>query len=132
MNYKNTKQKGNVGIGAAIAYFTLQGWPVAIPLTDSQEYDLIVEIDNELNKIQVKTSDYRVSSGAYEVSLKTSGGNRSRNYKTAFDGSKVDYLYIYTGDGVSYFIPTSLLDNKNTINVGGPKELHKNYSVTNH
>lgn len=31
----NTKEKGNLGLGQAIAYFTLKGHTVSIPLTDS-------------------------------------------------------------------------------------------------
>ena len=46
--YKNSKKQGDAGLGIAIEYFTTKGYCVCIPLTDSQEYDLVVEIQNKL------------------------------------------------------------------------------------
>lgn len=45
-----TKGQGNVGIAAAILYFTKQGCTVSVPLNDSQDYDLVVDLNNELKK----------------------------------------------------------------------------------
>ena len=53
-NCKNTKIQGSIGLGQAIACFTKLGYIVSVPLNDSQDYDLIVEIDNKLYKVQVK------------------------------------------------------------------------------
>ena len=41
LKWINSKRQGNIGIGAAIAWFTVHGYTVSIPLTDSQDYDLI-------------------------------------------------------------------------------------------
>jgi hypothetical protein len=41
--HKNTKKQGDVGL--AIGWFTSQGHTVCVHLTDSQDYDLVVEID---------------------------------------------------------------------------------------
>ena len=48
LKQKNTRKQGDVGVGAAIAYFTEQGYMVAVPLTDNQDYDLVIEIHKEL------------------------------------------------------------------------------------
>ena len=40
---KNSKAQGDIGLSQAIAYFAKEGYTVCIPLTDSQDYDLIVE-----------------------------------------------------------------------------------------
>jgi hypothetical protein len=116
---KNSKQQGNVGIGQAIAYFTKMGYTVCIPLTDSQNYDLIVE-NGTIQKVQVKTSNYVVKSGGYEVALGTCGGNQSFNTVKKFDPSQVDLLFITLGNGQSYCIPTSILPKKDrrTITIG--------------
>ena len=55
MKYRNTKKQGDVGLGAAIAFFSNLGYTVATPLTDSQNYDLVVDMDEGLKKVQVKT-----------------------------------------------------------------------------
>ena len=48
MIFSSNKQKGNSGLGMAIAYFSTNGYTVSIPLNDTQDYDLVVEKDNIL------------------------------------------------------------------------------------
>ena len=43
MIFNNNKEKGNAGLGAAIAYFSSNGYSVSIPLNDTQDYDLAIE-----------------------------------------------------------------------------------------
>ena len=54
MNFKTNKEKGNSGLGMAIAYFSTKGYTVSIPLNDTQDYDLVVEKDGHLKMVQVK------------------------------------------------------------------------------
>ena len=39
MNFTTNKEKGNTGLGIAIAYYTSNGYIVLIPLNDTQDYD---------------------------------------------------------------------------------------------
>ena len=52
LNQKNSRKQGDVGLGRAIAYFTSEGFTVCLPLTDNQDYDLVVEKENGLKKIE--------------------------------------------------------------------------------
>ena len=105
----NTKKQGDVGLGAAIAYFTKQGFTVAIPLTDSQDYDLIVDRVSFLQRVQVKHTTYK-RGGKFLFSLTVKGGNRSGTGKIKkFDVSKVDVVFVVTGDGDMYCIPVTSL-----------------------
>ena len=45
MNFNTNKEKGNSGLGMAIAYFSSNGYTVSIPLNDTQDYDLVIEKD---------------------------------------------------------------------------------------
>ena len=56
MKFNSNKEKGNTGLGIAIAYYSANGYTVSIPLNDTQDYDLIVDKDNILKKIQVKAT----------------------------------------------------------------------------
>ena len=123
--HKNSKSQGNVGVGAAIAYATRMGYCVSIPLNDSQDYDLIFEIDDQLVKIQVKTSRYTEPSGSYTVQLRRTGGNQSYHTAKPFDASKVDYLFVLVGNGDTYFIPTHQIDTVNAITVGNKYQEYK-------
>lgn len=109
-NCKNTKQQGNIGLGQAIAWFIQNQYTVSIPINDSQDYDLVVEKDNKLLSVQVKTSGYKGKSGNYEVGLKSTGGNSGKVLKT-FDKYQIDLLFILCGDGTKYLIPREDITN---------------------
>ena len=47
--FQNSLKQGNAGLGKAIAYFTINGYGVCIPLTDSEDWDLIVSKNNILS-----------------------------------------------------------------------------------
>ena len=117
-NVINSKQQGDVGLGQAIAYFTLQGYTVSIPLNDSQEYDLIVDDNKKISRVQVKTTFHKKKSGIYEVGLRTCGGNQSFNTIKYFNHSKVEILFVVCENGDMYCIPTDAFQAKNAISLG--------------
>ena len=53
--------QGNLGLGKAIEYFTSQSIPVAIPLNDTQKYDIIADFNGSLQRISVKTVEKMVN-----------------------------------------------------------------------
>lgn len=55
-NCINSKKQGDMGMCYAIAYYSKLGWTISIPVTDSQDYDLIVDTGTKLLKVQVKTT----------------------------------------------------------------------------
>lgn len=122
---KNTKKQGDVGLSFAIAYFSSKGHNVSIPLTDSQDYDLIVDIDDKLYKVQVKTSSY-IRNNVYSVSISTKGGNRSYSTIKKFNNQMVDYIFILTENKDMYLIPTTILTNTSSINLS---EKYQEYRV---
>lgn len=111
--------QGNMGLGKAIEYFTSHGIPIAIPLNDTQKYDLIADFNGQLQRISVKTSRYSTTQGkSYEVVLKNSGGSSGKSVIRHFDNTSCDYLFIYTADENLYLIPTKAISTFNTISVG--------------
>ena len=106
----NSKKKGDAGVGSAIAYFTLCGVCVSIPLTDSQDYDLVIEVEGELKKLQVRTTDYKNPAGNYVVNLKICGGNSKSNFVHKKGTDLVyDYLYVLTSDDTRYLFERSAI-----------------------
>lgn len=81
MKVIDNKSQGNFGLGIAIAYFTTSGYIVSIPLNDTQDYDLIIEKDNILKTVQVKTTRCKIKYGHYQVALKSRGGKKGITYK---------------------------------------------------
>lgn len=124
-DHRNSRKQGDAGIGAAIAFFTSNGYPVSIPLTDSQEYDLVIDIDGCLKKVQVKTVYHRNKWNWFCVHLRTCGGNRSFSTYKMFDNSLVDFLFIVTENCDKYFIPAMVIKVRNTLVLGHRMERYK-------
>lgn len=113
-----TKGQGNVGIAAAILYFTKQGCTVSLPLNDAQEYDLVVEIDGKLNKVQVKTTKYLTEHDIYQVSLVSSGGSKREVYHRVAE-SFCDLLFVVCANNTQYLIPRDFfITKRKSINLG--------------
>lgn len=118
-NVINSKKQGDVGMCYAIAYYSRLGWTVSIPITDSQDYDLLVEnTDNNILKVQVKTSRYLTEGRTYQVSLKTCGGNKSGQTIKKMDKNYIDLVFVLVDDGSCYSIPTEKIESSGSMNLG--------------
>ena len=107
--------QGNMGLSKAIDYFTSHQIPIALPMNDTQKYDLIADFNGGLQRISVKTSRNRTEYGTYSVNLRNTGGS-SGNFKTRpFDNSTCDYIFILTGEDKLYLIPSNIIDATNSI-----------------
>ncbi len=116
MNFKTNKEKGNTGLGIAIAYYSSNGYTVSIPLNDTQDYDLIVDKDNILRKVQVKSTSCKTKYGNYQVALKSCGGTKGKTYKTVIETS-IDEVFILTKDLQMYILPIEEITNKSSLNI---------------
>lgn len=121
----NRKQQGDIGVAMAIAHYTKKGNVVSVPLTDNARYDLVVEVDGYLKRIQVKTSSY-VIRGMYEVTLRTKGGNMSGvGTVKKISKDECDLLFVYTFDDSCYEFPVEVFDQKSTLLLGKKYEIYK-------
>ena len=116
MIFDTNKEKGNTGLGIAIAYFSSNGYIVSIPLNDTQDYDLIVDKNNVIKKVQVKSTSCKTKYGVYQVSLKSCGGTKGKTYKTLID-TNVDILFIVTDKMDIFLIPIENINNKSSLNL---------------
>ena len=124
MVFNTNKEKGNSSLGIAIAYYSSNGYTVSIPLNDTQDYDLIIDKDNVISKIQVKSTSCKTKYGNYQVALKSCGGTKGKTYKTLID-TNVDELFILTGDLGMYKIPVNKITNKSTLNISDKYNKYK-------
>ncbi len=124
MNFITNKEKGNAGLGMAIAYFAINGYIVSIPLNDTQDYDLIVEKNGILSRVQVKATGCKTKSNIYQVALKSCGGTKGKTYKTIIE-TNIDYIFILNANLEMYLIPKNEINNKSTINLGEKLDKYK-------
>ena len=108
---RQTQRKGDIGKAKAISTFTSLGYDVAILVTESAAYDLIVDTGENLVKVQCKfiTSDYHVDlrsvycgAAGYTVKKPKPGG--------------FDWLYVLTAAGEEYLVKDSLV-GRSSINM---------------
>ena len=116
MNFRTNKEKGNSGLGMAIAYFSTNNYTVSIPLNDTQDYDLVIEKNNILETVQVKATGCKRKNGVYQVALKSCGGTKGKTYKTIID-TNIDYVFILTENKEIYLIPKEEIKNRTTLNL---------------
>jgi hypothetical protein len=121
--HQNTKKRGDVGLGIAIAYFTKCGYTVCFPLTDSQDYDLVVD-DGSLKKVQVKTT-IQQKNGKYQVGLRTRSTIDGTNIYLEFNPGKVDYLFVLTSSNDMYLIPSQQIMVKKGISLCDKYSIYK-------
>ena len=124
MKYTN-KEIGNASLGTAIGFFTNAGYTVSIPLNDTQDYDLLVDFDGIIKKVQVKGTSFKTNYGIYQVSLKSSGGTKGKIYKT-IKNTDIDLVFIATDTGTMYLIPKSIIKNTSSLNLN---EVYKDYRL---
>jgi hypothetical protein len=86
--------RGDATEARVIAELKERGIPVAIPFSDNQRYDIIVETPAaELLRIQIKTG--RLHDGKIDFHGKSQHTNSTGNTYQTYDGD-VDYFLVYT------------------------------------
>ena len=102
VHMRTTQRKGDIAVAQAIATFTRMGFDVALPLTESAAYDIIVDDTDNLQRVQV-----RYSSGK-EVDLRRIHSN-SKGYVVKKAAADIyDWLYILKPTGEEYLIKECL------------------------
>jgi hypothetical protein len=100
----NTKKKGDIGIGRAIMAFTALGWTVCVPITDSQDYDLVVDFPGDgLKRIQVKYTSQERGEGCFVFQVGIRGGTKGGIWKS-HDKIVFDYIFVAASDGTDWLL----------------------------
>ena len=99
---RTTQRKGDIAVAQAINTFTRLGYDILIPLTESAAYDLVVDTQNDLKRIQVRYTSTK------EVDLRNIHSN-SKGYvvKKTKDNS-YDWLYVLANEKEEYLIKECL------------------------
>lgn len=93
----NTVTIGDIGESIAIMKFTQNGCIVSKPLSNNARYDLIVEINNKLYRIQVKTIS-SIKDGKMEFATKTTNYVNGTWYSNEYTKKEVDCFFLYCAE----------------------------------
>lgn len=113
----NTKEKGDIAVGKAISYFIRNGYEVCLPIGDKRHYDIIIEKNGRLERVQIKYAGRNKTTHGVKcvASLRITGGNQSFNYIRKYSSKDFDSLFIYTENGNSYYLPWKLISCTNAL-----------------
>jgi hypothetical protein len=62
-----SREQGDLGEYSAIEWLGMQGWPVALPVGHSPDWDVLAQIDGRLVSVQVAVRLGGPKYAAYEV-----------------------------------------------------------------
>jgi hypothetical protein len=118
-----SKRKGNRALASAISYYSLLDYPIALPLGDTEKYDMIIEENKKLLKVQCKytgsLNKKATKNISFNIPLYVCGGNRSSgNNKILYENGDFDILYVLTTSGDRYIIPFDDMAGKIVIATG--------------
>ncbi len=119
---RNTQRKGDYAVAKAIATFTGLGYDVLIPLTESAAYDLVVELEGVMKRVQVRYTSTR------EVDLRRIHSNSNGYVVKKTKENAYDWLYVLSSDDKEYLVKECLsgrrsikptIENLITLNFNG-------------
>jgi hypothetical protein len=95
---RTTQRKGDQATAQAIATFTSMGFDVSIPLTESAAYDLVVDENGALRRVQCKFSSSR------DVDLRRIHSNGTGFVTKRVPPDAYDWLYVLRPDGMEFLL----------------------------
>jgi hypothetical protein len=117
----NTKERGDIAVGQAISFYLGNGYEVCLPVGDKRHYDLIVEKNNVLQRVQVKYAGFYNRNDRCRAGLRITGGNQSYNYAKKYTDEAFDTLFVYTERGERYTIPWKELKCRTELTIDDKK-----------
>ena len=121
----NTKLKGNVTELQCILAFTELGYQVSVPFGEDSRYDLIVDINNKLYKIQCKTCSeftdtYGEIAGITFKTCRQTGSNARTSIRTKYTKDEIDYFATFY-QGKCYLVPVEECSVEKRLRIIPPK-----------
>jgi len=95
----NSKDIGNITEAKIISKFLESGYTVAPVFGDNARYDLIIDINDELFRVQCKTGRIREGRMSFNTSSVSPFTNKQNNYI-----GQIDFFAVYCPDNGKYYL----------------------------
>lgn len=125
----STQQKGIITELQVAICFLQMGYNVSQPLTQDSKYDLIVDVNHRLLRIQVKTSRKNEKTSGYSIKFNCrSTTNNVRECKQRYYSTEdVDYFATYW-DGQVYLVPVNQCSAEKILWIDKPQNKNGSYA----
>mgnify|MGYP001572140472 CR=1 FL=1 len=102
----DTKLRADIAESAVIVELLKRGFKVLRPIGDRLPYDLGVDVDGKLIRIQVKSAWYEASKQLHTVDVRRTKTNRRRMRRDRYTSDDFDVAILYLPDqGTCYVMP---------------------------
>ena len=117
---------GDIGEQIAICMFVKSYFTVSRPITNNSKYDFIVDINNKLYKVQVKTTK-SLKNNVMHFSTKTTNYIKGKWKSTSYKIDEVDlfFLYCMENNWCGLYIPEGKIVTDIIIRMNKPKNNQK-------
>lgn len=109
-----TKIKGLTTELQCQLFFTKLGYNVSVPLGEDCKYDFILDVDNVLIRIQVKTCHINKSNAGIEFSCRSTQGNGSMIKNTFYSKESIDFFATFYNEQC-YLVPVEECSSSKTL-----------------
>ena len=107
----DTKLKADIAESAIVTELLSRGHNVLKPVGDRLAYDLAIDKDGRLIRIQVKCAWFDSKKGMYLIDVRRTRTNRRRMLRMKYSDGDFDFAIIYLPDiKVSYIIPSGIFN----------------------
>jgi len=111
------KEKGDLAVAHAIAHFMTRGYEVSLPIGDERDYDMIIEKEGKLYRVQVKYGGLYPGHTSCKVALRITGGNQSFHRSKIYAYDAFDILFVYTAKNETFVIPWQDITARNELTI---------------
>ena len=91
----DTKLKGDIAEQAVVLYALQQGWGVLTPIGDRLSYDVVLDIDGALVKLQVKYAWFDAKKKNYVVDNRRTKTNRRTMVRSFYSLQDFDFAVVF-------------------------------------
>ena len=109
------KQKGNIGEAKCLAKMVELGVPVCLPFGDNERYDMVIEHNGKLEKIQIKYSSQQESEGSIVFKTASSTNHTTNKHLSSYENDVDAFLFYNSLTDEVYYMPISIIQNRKSV-----------------
>jgi hypothetical protein len=108
----DTKLKSDIAESAVTTELLKRGFNVLKPVGDRLAYDVALDINGKLIRIQVKSAWYNKKDDAYVVDVRRTKTNRRRMVRKKYEDGDFDFAVVYIGNlEMFYVLPNEVFNS---------------------
>ena len=126
MNELTTQQKGITTELYVASYLLSLGYNVSQPFCQDSKYDLIVDVNHKLLRLQVKTAR-QTSENSIIFNCRSTTKNSQTHKSRSYQSDEIDYFATYWNHRV-YLVPVGQCSSQKTLHLTLPIKSNQTYS----